>query len=284
MFREILVPLDGTYLAGRAVAYAVALAHVWKSRVALYHWSPPRTAARHAGAERQAMLQLEALASQCESTGLTVEMIVDHGAYDHLAAAIAEAVRERSVGLIVMATHGQGGVEDAFMGSSVERVVRGADVPVLVIPAEQDQPWERDRDLRVLVPLDGSELSEVALGTARTLLADFEGTLVLARAVDPDAERGDQDALTRGIAHARDYIARIGSAFADSGLRVQQVIEVGAPAVALEKAAASHDVDVIVIGTHARGGLERLVKGSVTGALLGRAARPVLVVPAPSLR
>jgi nucleotide-binding universal stress UspA family protein len=276
MFRTVLVPLDGTYLGERAVRYAVPLARAWAARLVLYHSTPPTTLAEHAADERAAALELEALAADVSAHGLETETIVDHTYHGPVSHAITEAASARGADLIVMATHGGSGVEDALIGSAAERVARDAGIPVLVVPAARDRPWPNG--IRVLLPLDGSALAEAALGPARAVVAAFDGILLLARFVPPESV-GD-DGTTAPLAESRAYVERVARGLRAAGLPVEVLVQTGAARAAVSATAEAWRADLIVMASHARHGLTRLALGSTTGATLRSAGVAVLVVPA----
>jgi hypothetical protein len=79
-----------------------------------------------------------------------------------IAPAIAQYAAEVGIDLITMTTHGRGGISRAWVGSVADSLVRCGAVPMLLIrPKDQDIDWSPRGDSRhVLIPVDGSELSE----------------------------------------------------------------------------------------------------------------------------
>ena len=132
---------------------------------------------------------------------------------------------------------------------------------------------------KILVPLDGSSLAESALWKA---VDGAEGaTICLLRAAEADAAPGAEspEAQLAALREARDYLRKIVRRLEDKGVkRVEARVWYGPPAAAIVGAARTEKVDLIVMATHGRGGLERLVLGSVAEAVLRSASVPVLVV------
>lgn len=221
MFRTVLVPLDGTYLAERALPYAVRLAYACGAELVLYHWTPPLAMECHPADERAASLELEAAAARARARGVPAETIIDHTAHDDAAAAVVDSAEARGADFIVMASHGRRGVADAVLGSDAERVIRNAGMPVLVVPAKYDQPRSADPDVRIVVGLDGSFVSEAALEPAAALARGLRGRL-LARAVDPG-----RPTTGRAVTEARAYVDQVRARLARSRLRVEGRVEVG---------------------------------------------------------
>jgi nucleotide-binding universal stress UspA family protein len=144
---------------------------------------------------------------------------------------------------------------------------------------------------KILVPLDGSEFAEQALPLACSLAQRFDGEIILVRVVVPEnlviasPAMGalypelpvEQSRLDREEALA--YLRRVSEKCAVA--RVSHTGEVfeGAPAEMILEAAERTGADLIVMSTHGRTGLSRLVYGSVAEAVLRGGRVPVLLVP-----
>jgi nucleotide-binding universal stress UspA family protein len=123
----------------------------------------------------------------------------------------------------------------------------------------------------ILVPLDGSELSEQALPFAVALARQHGGGLLLLEATDEQHPSAEVDAyLSRWADRLKD----------DCGVAVVRDVAVGDAGRAIVDEAERHKADLIVMATHARTGVERALKGSVADFVLHHAAAPVLLVPA----
>lgn len=134
---------------------------------------------------------------------------------------------------------------------------------------------------RILVPLDGSARAEAALGTALTLLRDRPaGTLLLIRAAEATSLLpGDRvDAQVSVVHEAQDYLDAVAARLRD--VKVETAVWYGAPAPAIVEAARVSRVDLVVMSTHGRSGLGRLVLGSVAESVLRNTHTPILLVRA----
>jgi nucleotide-binding universal stress UspA family protein len=134
---------------------------------------------------------------------------------------------------------------------------------------------------KILIPLDGSELAEQILGPAVKLGRLTDAELRLLRVVEPvvvpDAGY-DGTLLDRLEAEARSYLARVEERLRRQSLRVQTRVIVGCPAAAaILDVASAEGADLIALETHGRGGLGRLLLGSVADKLVRGATVPVLV-------
>ena len=297
MYTSILVPLDGSALSERALPVALGLAQRSDARVKLFHAheSPPsptgplafETPLDHdAAAEVRA--SLDALARRLTvASGLDVCVVVRGGL---AAASLLEYADTSGADLIVMATHGSGGLGRIWLGSVASEVVHRASVPVLLIgpqtrvPSTGSQPGFR----RIVVPLDGTEVAEAALDHAAILGTPGETLVMLVRVVVPEilaASPPDPvsvpiiipDATTHDRA-ALEYLERARAPLRDAGFETTPDVLVAMEiASAIREFAESHEADLIALAARPRGTLSEIVLGSVAHALIHRAPVPVLV-------
>ena len=149
---------------------------------------------------------------------------------------------------------------------------------------------------KILLPLDGSELSEQAIASARGMAQAFNSQLHLLQVLS----LRDQFALTRGMdygavssglsqslmdevtaaetAKAEEYLAGVAVRLKADGLDVVTAIPEGPAAEKIIEYAESQSIDLIVMSTHGRGGIQRLLVGSVTDRVIRSSTLPVLVV------
>jgi len=150
----------------------------------------------------------------------------------------------------------------------------------------------------ILVPLDGSELSERALPMAQDLAQSFDATIhlihVISRENEYSAARGiesvmvaeleidtvrrlNEDRLNRG----RKYVDQVGSQLGGAGAKVetQYAIKEGDAAQNIVDHVKDNHINLVVMSTHGHGGIRRLLVGSVTDRVIRSCEVPVLVVP-----
>jgi nucleotide-binding universal stress UspA family protein len=129
---------------------------------------------------------------------------------------------------------------------------------------------------RIVVPLDGSTLSEAIVPVVEALARDYEAEIVLVRALVPqrvaDGEFGAQQEAEAYLCSLADAVKARGSAAVDWKIWYDD------PAPAIVSAATASDADLVAMATHGRGGLGRLLLGSVAEAVVRTAAMPVLLV------
>lgn len=298
-FEQIVVPLDGSRFARAALAPAAWLARELGAGLVLVQAATPAHVPgvepdleRRLGESDAARSLHEAAASEAVG-GLPVSQVLITGSLaDTPAEAILTAVREANADLVVMATHGRTGLGRAVLGSVADAVVATSPVPVLLVhPQRQDSSTEtisgqhRPDGPHLLVALDGSPEAEAALAPATKLAKGLVAQIELARVLAGTAEPAAPDAPSVVEAAAR-YLEK----------RAQAVQEAGVPAGRVHTAllyANGRDVTdtllahaersharLLVIATHARRGLARVLRGSVEAAAAARTQLPILVVRA----
>jgi nucleotide-binding universal stress UspA family protein len=298
MFRHLLVPLDGSHLAQAALGPAAALARRMGARVTLLHVlerAAPETVhgERHLTRPEDAGAYLQGVARGLEAQGVRVDTAVANEMED-----IARTIASRAVGLgadlVVLCTHGAGGLRGLLFGRVAQQVLASGTVPVLLIhPDATERPPFACR--RLLVPLDGTRPSEAALPVAVAIARAFDADAVLAQVVPTVAtipgERGASATLMPTAAAAvLDAEAERAAAYLD-GLRARlvaegvptgTVVDRGEPVQALVAAVTAQAADAVVMATHARVGMAAVWTGSVAARFLSRITIPVLLVRAPA--
>ena len=139
----------------------------------------------------------------------------------------------------------------------------------------------------ILVPVDGSPTSQQAVSRAVALARAFDGTITAIYVIDPypfagvgtDFSYGQAQYLEAATAEANDAIRAAREAIAAAGVKVDtRVVEAHAPWRGILETATELDSDIVVMGSHGRRGLEKLVLGSVAQRVLAHAHIPVMVV------
>jgi nucleotide-binding universal stress UspA family protein len=225
---------------------------------------------------------LEGAAAPLRGRGLTVDVALPYG---DAAEAIVEETALREIDLVTMATHGRSGLGRWVYGSVAERVLHEAEVPVLLVRAWEERPaGSFDAAPRIIVPLDGSRFAEAALPVARELATALGGQLVLAQAIVPPEVVGvpvvyyEQFDPEAELAAARAYLERVATDIGDTGHPARILAHIGLPAALIPEVARSYRAALVVMATHGRSGLSRLVLGSVADVTLRQGTTPLLLV------
>lgn len=137
---------------------------------------------------------------------------------------------------------------------------------------------------KVLVPLDGSPIAEAALPVAVELVKDNPGaTVTLLRAAEASTLPGGDPVTPQVIAvrEAEDYLEAVARRMSRDGVTVKTSVWYGPPASSIVEAAEVGKADLIVMNSHGRTGLGRLVLGSVAESVLRGTRKPILLLRAP---
>ena len=281
MFRTIVVPLDGSAQAERALPYARRLAQASRGRLVLVRAHVPSDKAVEA--ERQlSRSELQAAVDGARRDGFDVEARFVEG---RAADVIYEAAGDVRADLIVMSTHGRSGIGRWLYGSVADEVLRRMPVPVVLVTPRCAEAWSESQPPTVLVPLDGSGLSATVLEPATRLARALSGELTLLSVVEPvpsvlpDALVQEIPDPVRDIREARAYLEQTAASIreSDTGMPVSLHVAYGEAAESIVGTARERHVHAIALATHGRGGLTRLLLGSVATSTLRLTDVPVLV-------
>jgi nucleotide-binding universal stress UspA family protein len=297
-YRAVMVPLDGAPLSEQALPLALGVAQRAGAHVFLVRVASARSAPGHSG-PREALAPepyLEALAARLRAdTHLPITTaLLDAGDDDArpTAQALAEMLHEFATAyradLIVMTTHGYGGLARLWLGSVADALLRLAEIPLLLLrPATPARSLACAGFERVLVPLDGGPLAEYALAPALALgtpgrscymLLQITSPL-LAEHIAPPYSLGLPSADAQQLAReAERYLARTAAQIAAHAGQVRTQLVVAEPAEAIVRVAREWGADLIALATHGRGALGRTLLGSVADQVARSADAPVLLV------
>jgi nucleotide-binding universal stress UspA family protein len=300
MLRLVMVPLDGSRFAEQALPLALGVARRSGAKLHLVAVRPSFPVDFDGlGADSY----LEHVISQIESEypgGIDYAVIRDElgalayppPAPDSVAGMLARHAEELHAGLVLMSTHGRGGLRRAWLGSVADALVRLSSVPVLLVKPHDDQfsiAAAADRGLdHILVPLDGSANAESALPLALELGEVFGAHYTLLRVMVPlpytaqyDVLAGaylDQPSYPTQREAAETYLEEIAAPLRSRGLSVAtQVVQHGSAAAAIVEHAGAHAVSLIVIASSGAGRVRRLLLGSVADKVVRGADIPVMV-------
>jgi nucleotide-binding universal stress UspA family protein len=217
-----------------------------------------------------------------------VQCLVRQG---NAAGAIIEAAAADRQTLIAMATHGRSGLDRWLLGSVAEKILRAAVNPTLVVRAKEENPtWEMATLKRIIVPLDGSELSERVLpyveGLAKNLdlevklIGVYGGPLLSGGSGDSFYSSGQINSLITTIrAETVTYLAMKTEEMKQKDLKkVSFSAKEGLAADEIITIAREIPNTLIAMCTHGRSGVQRWMLGSVTETVVRHSDVPVLVV------
>jgi nucleotide-binding universal stress UspA family protein len=308
MVERILVPLDGSLCAERALAVAARLAHATSATVILTRVMDLPTAfgpgsaplaeveALMVGEREKAMRYLEDVARHPEFMDVPTQREVSVAAA--VAPALLETIQTTRADLVVICSHGRTGFTRWRLGSVAQKVARHASVPTLVLrgdgPSLAGDAADALRPLCALAPLDGSPEAEMALEPAAQLIAALaapdRGALHLLHVVQLEdgrhASSGEGSSQESLQLDAERYLRAVAERFEHAPLASlpldvtwSVVFDADVAAAILDqRASAEHDYDMIAMASHGRSGWRLWMMGSVTERVLQTSDLPLLIV------
>jgi nucleotide-binding universal stress UspA family protein len=286
--RRVLVPLDGTPLAETVLPDARRLAGGGGSLILIQDIpaSPVGAGPGAVAPEKHAEVDtyLQRVAGELRGDGALVE--VHTMTVASVALAIDQAATLYQADMIAVATHGNGPLGRILHGRTAWRALARSPVPVLLRGPRDSVPAHVDRR-KIMVPLDGSPFGESALPLAESMAQEWHAPLWLVLAIEtsPHLQRETSlsipDILAEELAASREYLAE-----KERELTVEthtRTLISGQVAPALTDVAGEIGITDVVLASHGRTGLPRVIMGSVADGLIQRLSCPIVVIPASAL-
>ncbi len=312
MYRSILVPLDGSAFSEHALPLALDIVRRAGASLCLAHVHEPLVPV-YGGAELAADLTIDTQVRNHESAYLervvkrlrgvadcpVRPLLLEGPTPDRLCAQAEEA------DLVVMTTHGRGPLSRLWLGSIADQLVRRCTHPLVLVRPQDGKPdlGHAPAFRSILVPLDGSPMAEQILEPAVALGSLMGASFSLVRVIKPatvtnygDAVRSIDEfgqSLFRQVqemhrqvaAEAEDYLQVVAEGLRCRSLAVRtRVVSCEQVANGILKEACDDGADLVALATHGRGGLARLVLGSVADKVLRGSTTPLLVHRPPAPR
>jgi nucleotide-binding universal stress UspA family protein len=263
--REIVVPLDRSTLAERAVGVARTIAEETGASIRLVEVAPELEVD---GAMRYLQSAAESLLPGCDTTIEVLEAAVGDSVAKHVLGTVDPDGDES---LVCMSTHGRSGVGSALMGSTAEDLLRRTRRPVLLVGRHCELPWPDNRR-GLLVPVDGSERCQDLLPEVAEVAERSGLETILVKVTHPyDVEEAHHPVL--GLEEAARRLAELGV-----DAKTSHTFSSNVP-VALTEQAGDWAAALIVMASYVKPGANRALLGSVTMRTVHDAPCPVLVYP-----
>ncbi|MEN8159881.1 MAG: universal stress protein [Myxococcota bacterium] len=291
--RSIVVPTDFSPLSNAAAERAATLARLEGASIHLVHvvslplvatpygatipatvWEQVREAARK---------QLEAARKEVEGKGVATVTAAIPDTSDAVEA-IRSAAETHEADLVVMGTHGHGGLTQAFLGSVAARTIRTLDRPVLAV--KEDVAKAAQPIGRILLAVDFSAHSDRAVSVAGALGKRLGASVDVVHALDlphdytPYASEPGTELEQKIQAAVAEKLEGVRAQLGEHGVEVTLHFRRGRPSLAVAEVAAELHADLIVMGTRGATGLDHVLLGSVAERTLRTAPCSVLVVKA----
>jgi nucleotide-binding universal stress UspA family protein len=287
LYQKILVPLDGSALAERALPYAKAVAKLKTCEVILFAVSITNEGERR---DRLLKSYLDVSSKSLESQGVKVSTSV---AYGEAAEEIIEFSEKNKIDLIIISTHGYSGIKRWMLGSTTQKVLYSTYTPILLIKSKAPEISKAEFK-KILLPIDGSPFSEATIPFVEELTKGTQADIMLlevceppvvpsygSRPINPNWENYRDTIWEDSQKHITEYLDKIKDALGKKGLKVESRIikePDGKVAKSIIKVAQNEKVDLIAIATHGRTGASRWVYGSVANRIVEESAEPILLI------
>ena len=298
MFEKILVTLDGSELAESAIPYVRTLASQLEAEIWLLHVCPP---------EHQCYIHMHQMYMNTIADGIRRELNENRPPGRELkvfpAAIVGDStkiildyIKLREINLAILTTHGTSGFRPWSMGSVADKIVRGADIPTLLIRIKEQPSSVEKRGLiqKILVPLENSEASKIAVPYAMELAKKLHAGIVLfgmARTIYSQnlSNLGvgvnggfgvNWDAIDKATEQATDeFLQAIEDNLIKTGVEASHTVYLGIdPAAEILEMEKKTGADLVVMATRARSPAARWVFGSTAERVLRQGDRPIMFV------
>jgi len=279
-YNKILIAVDGSESSRNALLQAFRLAVDEKCWITVTSVIPPLTGDLdltgvkdiHASLAKPCEDALAAANRLAEQERVLIKTVCEEGETYERIVDLADAA---NCDIIVMGRRGLRKVERTLVGSVTARVIGHTQRDVLVVPAGATLGWRK-----ILVATDGSKFSTIAVAKAIDFAKAYGGALVVVSVVDVPTEFYAEapQAVDDMVRKAKEYTAAVKKQAEAASVKAETFVGEAEAWEAIVKLAAEQKVDMIVMGSHGRTGLRRLLMGSVTEKVIGHAACPVLVV------
>jgi nucleotide-binding universal stress UspA family protein len=300
MFERILIPLDGSSRAEIILAQLKPLLKCKGTNVLIVQGvygglSMARMDSGKLAAERtaEAVSYLEHIVHRLVADGIQSRGIVKRESPED---AILGAAKELGVDLIAMTTHGRAGFQRWMMGTVTEKVLRSAEVPLLVFHSFKRTPDGASVPLAgepvifrsILIPIDVGEKSLAIVPWIERLAKVYHSEVVLlnVKPVGPPDDTGPPatPAPPGAVESKADLpipptVSQARERLAAAGLNVRTLMMEGNPTDQILAAASTGEFDLIAMATHGRSVLRRWVMGSFAERILRSSPIPIFVVP-----
>ena len=297
MYRNILVPVDGSPFSREAVLHGLRLAAQSGAILRLVRVGTSATITvgpdgfasaneRLREIHSAELAELYSIAAECRAhSTVNVTASIQYGP---IADTLIGYAKRQKVDLIVMRSHGRKGFARAWFGSVADALIRESGIPVLVVKASSVATGLEGGLVfnRILVPLDGSLLAEQSIEPAVALARINGAAITLLKVVTPSQQRSSKElassigAASAGeVSNAQRYLDTcLGPDLQRSVSVTRRVIVADDVAATILSAAESMEADLVAIATHGRGAIARVTNGSVADRVVRESPVSTMVI------
>lgn len=279
-YRKLLVAIDGSETSTHALQEAFKLANEEKCWITVVSVVPAYEGdlalvgignVMHA-IRRPCEDALQAATTLAQDEHALIKTECEEGV---VYARITDLADAENCDLIVMGRRGSRHLERSLVGSVTARVIGHSHRDVLVVPKGTRLGWKK-----IVVATDGSRFSTPAMERAIDFAKSYGGDLIVVSVVDVPSEfyAESPKALDGMIQEAKAFVSNAKKQADGAGVKTGTVVREGEAFRVITDLARDTGADIIVMGSHGRTGLRRLLMGSVTEKVIGHTPCPVLVV------
>ncbi|MDM8568278.1 TSUP family transporter [Thiotrichales bacterium HSG1] len=269
-FERILLVTDRSEATVGATNEAIRLAQ--RTGGKLIAMSVLMTNSEHASLARQliekenddTLAHLEQVRAEATKAGVTCDISVRHGI--EIYQEIIDEAEQNYIDVIVMGCRGMTGFKRLMKGSNTAKVIGYAQCSVLIVPKTAVIKGKK-----ILLAVDGSRYSDIAACTAMSIAKHIHASVLVVSVVFSSLR---EQRYTKAVQE----IKRVESFLSEEGIEVTGEVLSGKPADVLVEIADAKGIDLIVVGSHGRTGLDRVILGSVSDQVISYANCAVLVV------
>lgn len=284
-------------MAEAALPAAAFLAEKFTARVTLMHVvekNAPREVhgQLHLRNAQEAAAYLEDIAANRFPSGLVVNRHVHETEVENVAGSIVDHAGELQHDLVIMCSHGRGKALHLFLGSIAQKIVGMDSLPVLITHPDTKGEPPPFSCRHILVPLDGDPDHAQALPVSQEMARACQASLHLAMVIPQLTSLSGEMAATGKMLpgttsrmleyasqEAEEYLRSLLDTLRKQDFAASAHVLRGDPAKMIIDAAANTDVDLIVLATHGKTGMEAFWAGSVAHKICGNCRQPLLLIP-----
>ena len=304
MYKKILVPLDGSELAEKVLPYAIQLTSRFQAETILLHvfgagesqsFDMSKAYIEHTTEMFSGQLQKIIPRSKL-STGKVPILIKSEVIAGDVASSILKYAEESKIDLIIMSKHGHSGIGHWLMGSIAHKVFSVSRIPILIIhPANTDNIEQSGWPRNVLVPLDGSKMSETVLSHVDDLFnqGQFGGEVTLVKVCESPDLIADYPVAIMQLSWD-EHVKRAKSAAKESslvylrekqkqleakGIKVNIEVVLGENTIpAITRYIREHPFDLVAMTTHGHSRISVWPYGHVADRIIQVNIKPLLLI------
>ncbi|RJQ50436.1 MAG: universal stress protein [Nitrospiraceae bacterium] len=279
-YRKILVAADGSESSKNAFRQACKIVRDEKSwitvvtAIPVYHDQFEVLSTREKVTSRlkgEGEKILSAIKEIADEEDIFIRTQVEEGApFD----TIIDIAEEGNYDLIVMGRHGMSRLDKTLVGSVTSRVIGHSQRDILVIPPASSVAWGR-----IMLPTDGSRYSLNAAERAIDLAKSYGGDLFIVSVIDVTEELYTESPGTveQLIRKAKNFVEDLKKRAESNSVKAEALVREGETYEIITALATERNCDVIVMGSHGRTGIKRLLMGSTAEKVIGYASCPILI-------